>query len=69
MPMGRVLGAVALVAGLILLGFGLNASDAPMEQLSETFTGRYSDRTMWYLVGGGAAAFGGLVLMLLGRKA
>lgn len=69
MPMGRVLGAMALVAGLILLGFGLNASDAPMEQLSETFTGRYSDNTMWYLVGGGAAAFGGLVLLLLGRKA
>jgi hypothetical protein len=69
MPMGRVLGAMALVAGLILLGFGLNASDAPMEQLSETFTGRYSDNTMWYLVGGGAAAFGGLVLLLMGRKA
>lgn len=69
MSMGRVLGAVALVAGLILLGFGLNASDAPMEQLSETFTGSYSDRTMWYLVGGGAAAVGGLALMLLGRKA
>lgn len=69
MSMGRVLGAVALVAGLILLGFGFNASDAPMEQLSETFTGRYSDSTMWYLVGGGAAAVGGLVLMLLGRKA
>jgi hypothetical protein len=60
---------MALVAGLILLGFGLNASDAPMEQLSETFTGRYSDNTMWYLVGGGAAAFGGLVLLLMGRKA
>ena len=69
MPMGRVLGAMALVAGLILLGFGMNASDAPMEQLSETFTGRYSDNTMWYLVGGGAVAFGGLVLLLLGRKA
>lgn len=69
MPMGRVIGAMALVAGLVLLGFGLNASDAPMEQLSETFTGRYSDRTMWYLVGGGAAAFGGFVLLLLGRKA
>lgn len=69
MPMGRVFGAVALVAGLILLGFGLNASDTPMEQLSETFTGSYSDKTMWYLVGGAAAAFGGAVLLLLGRKA
>jgi hypothetical protein len=69
MPMGRVLGVIALVAGAILLYFGLNASDAPMEQLNETFTGRYSDRTMWYLVGGAATACGGLVLLLLGRKA
>ncbi len=69
MPMGRVLGAIALAAGVILLIFGLNASDAPIEQLSETVTGRYSDSTMWYLIGGGAAACGGLVLLLLGRKA
>jgi len=69
MPMTRVLGAIALAAGAVLLYFGINASDAPMEQLSETFTGRYSDQTMWYLVGGAAAAFGGLVLMVLGRKA
>jgi threonine/homoserine/homoserine lactone efflux protein len=69
MPMGRVLGIVALVGGAILLYFGLNASDAPMEQLNETLTGSYSDRTMWYLVGGAAAACGGVVLLLLGRKA
>jgi hypothetical protein len=69
MPMNRVLGAIALAAGVVLLGFGLNASDAPMEQLSETFTGRYSDKTMWYIVGGAAAALGGAVLLLLGRKA
>lgn len=69
MPMGRVLGVIALVTGAILLGFGLNASDAPVEQLQETFTGSYSDRTMWYLVGGAAVACGGLVLLLLGRKA
>lgn len=69
MPMGRVLGVIALVAGAILLYFGLNASEAPVEQLQETFTGSYSDRTMWYLVGGAATACGGLVLLLLGRKA
>ncbi len=69
MPMGRVLGIMALVPGAILLGFGLNASDAPAEQLRETFTGSYSDRTMWYLIGGAAAACGGVVLLLLGRKA
>lgn len=67
--MNRILGIVALTAGIVLLGFGLNASDAPVEQLSEAFTGRYSDRTMWYLVGGAAAAIGGVALLLTGRKA
>jgi hypothetical protein len=69
MSTNRFLGIVALVVGVVLLGFGLNASDTPIEQLSETFTGRYSDRTMWYLVGGAAAAVGGIYLLLTGRKA
>lgn len=68
MQPSRLLGVILLVAGLVLLGFGLNATDAPVDQLSETFTGRYTDRTMWYLVGGGAIAAAGLLLTLLGAK-
>jgi hypothetical protein len=50
------------------LYFGLQASDAPLEQARETLTGDYSDQTMLYLVGGAAAAVGGLALLLFGKR-
>ncbi|HEU0071029.1 MAG TPA: DUF3185 family protein [Alphaproteobacteria bacterium] len=68
MQPARLVGAVVLVVGVILLGFGINATDAPVDQLSETFTGRYTDRTMWYLVGGGALAAAGILIAILGGR-
>lgn len=68
MQPAKLVGAVVLVVGVILLGFGINATDAPVDQLSETFTGRYTDRTMWYLVGGGVLAAAGILIAILGGK-
>jgi drug/metabolite transporter (DMT)-like permease len=68
MSMTQILGAVALVIGLVLLGFAYNASNAPMEQVSEVLTGRYSGQTMWYLILGMAAAVGGVLLIAFGRR-
>jgi Protein of unknown function (DUF3185) len=59
MSMTQILGAVALVIGLVLLGFAYQASNAPMEQVSDALTGRYTNQTMWYLILGIAAAVGG----------
>ena len=42
---------------------GFNATNSPMEELGEAFTGKYSDETMMYLVGGGVAAVGGLFMV------
>ena len=64
MSTNKILGIVLLVAGGGLVFFGLNATEAPAEELTEAFTGRYSDQTMWYLIGGGVAAVLGLVLLL-----
>ncbi len=64
MSTNKILGIVLLVAGGVLVFFGLNATEAPAEELTEAFTGRYSDQTMWYLIGGGVAAVLGLVLLL-----
>ncbi len=64
----RVIGIVLLVVGAVLLYFGLQATDAPLEQVRETVTGDYSDRTMLYLIGGAAAAVGGIALLLVGGK-
>ena len=49
-----------LVVGAVLLYFGAQATDAPLEQAREALTGDYSDQTMIYLVCGAAAAIGGL---------
>ena len=66
----RIFGLVLLVVGVILLGFGLNASHAPLERLSETFTGHFSDNTMLYLLAGAVAAVVGVGMMAFsGRRA
>ncbi len=62
----RILGIMLLVAGLALLAFGLNATDSVTDSVKEGFTGRYTDKTMWYLIGGGALAVGGAVLAMRG---
>jgi hypothetical protein len=65
----KIAGLVLLVVGALLLYFGLEATEAPLEQARETLTGDYSDQTMLYLVGGAAAAIAGLGLLLFtGRR-
>ena len=64
----KIAGLVLLVAGAIALYFGFQATDAPLEEARETLTGDYSDRTMMYLIGGGAAAVAGLALLLFTGK-
>jgi hypothetical protein len=64
----KIVGLVLLVVGAVLLYFGLEATDAPLEQARETLTGDYSDQTMLYLIGGAAAAVGGLAQLLFAGK-
>ena len=68
MSLGRILGVVALVVGIALLVTGYNASESAVDQLSETFLGRYTDETVWYLIGGIASAIGGLLFLIMGGK-
>jgi hypothetical protein len=68
MPISRILGIALAVAGVVFLIIGLNATDAPVERLSETVTGKYTENTMWYIAGGLAAIVGGGFLALAGRS-
>ncbi|MFN4283696.1 MAG: DUF3185 family protein [Alphaproteobacteria bacterium] len=68
MQPARLIGFVLLAVGAILLAFGFNAADAPADQISEALTGQYTDRTMWYLIGGGAAVVAGGLLAFFGPK-
>ena len=65
----RILGIVLLVVGALLLAFGFNATDSVSDSISEGVTGRYTDKTMWYLIGGAALAIGGAALAFFGRSA
>ena len=62
MSTNRLIGIILLVVGAILLYFGFQSSESVVDQTSEALTGRFTDTTMWYLIGGAAAAVVGLVM-------
>ena len=63
----QLVGIALVVAGAVLVGFGLNAAESPMGQISEALTGSYPDRTIWQLACGAAAVCVGLVLATRSR--
>ena len=67
MNTSRPFGIAVLVLGAVLLGFAYHFSEAPMDQLSNTLTGHYTDTTMWYLAAGFAAIVSGGLLTVLAK--
>lgn len=68
MNTSQILGIAILALGAALLAFGYHASGAPIDQVSNALTGRYTDRTMWYVVGGVVAVVCGGVLAVVGKR-
>ena len=64
----RLIGVVLLVVGVALIIIGVNASNSMADQVSETFTGKFTKSTTWYLVGGVAAGITGLMMLMFGMK-
>lgn len=62
----RMAGIVLLVLGVVLLVVGMNASHSIADQVSNTFTGRFTQTTTWYIIGGIVAGAVGAVMMLAG---
>jgi hypothetical protein len=65
----QIIGLLLVAVGLFLLVFGYNASQAPLDQVSEAFTGKFRDSTILYLFGGIVAVVAGGALAMLGRRA
>lgn len=65
----RAIAVVLLVLGVVLLIFGINASDAPADRISEAFTGKFTDSTMLYLILGAVGIAVGAAMLFLGRRA
>ena len=64
----RIAGIVLIVVGVVLLVIGFNSSESVADQVSETFTGRFTRETMWYILGGIASAVLGALLLVVKRK-
>lgn len=64
--MNRAIGLALLVAGIVVLIFGIQASQSFTSNVSQTFTGAPTDRSIWMIVGGLVAAIVGIVLTFRG---
>ena len=65
----RILGIALLIVGVIFLVMGMNSSNSMADQVSNTFSGRFTERTTWYIIGGIALGLLGLVMVLFGGGA
>ena len=59
-----IAGVALLIGGIILLYFGYNATESVTEEVTEAVTGRYSDETMYYLIGGAIAGIVGILMLV-----
>jgi hypothetical protein len=57
-----------LIGGIVLIVFGVSASNSMNSDISRFFTGSPTDKAMWLLVGGTAASVAGAVGMILAAK-
>lgn len=64
----RIFGIVLLIVGVVLMIYGMNASHSAADQISNTFTGKFTHQTAWYIFGGGTVGLLGLLMVLFGAR-
>lgn len=64
----RIIGAAALILGIVLLIVGVSASDSPADRVSDFWTGRFTQATTWYIIGGISAAVLGVLMVAFGGR-
>ena len=66
--MNKITSLALLVCGVILIIWGINASNSLGSDFTRFFTGNATDKSMWLLVSGTAAAvLGASGMLFLGR--
>ena len=66
--MYKILSLALLAGGVVLIIYGVNASDSVSSSFSRMFNGAPTDKTLWLLIGGGVMAAVGLGGLLRGTK-
>ena len=65
----KAIGFALLAVGIVLLIFGVSASDSVGSSFSRFFTGDPTDKTIWLLIGATAAlVLGGFLLIAPSRR-
>lgn len=66
--MDKAISLAILAAGILLVVFGINASNSISSDISRVFTDAPTDKAIWMVVGGVAVTIIGLVGLLRGLK-
>jgi hypothetical protein len=66
--MGSIRSVALLVAGIVLIVWGLAEMDSFSSDVSRIFTGSPTDKSMWLLIGGVLLSVIGIGGILKGRK-
>ena len=66
--MNKILSLALLAGGVVLIIYGVNASDSIGSSFSRMFTGNPTDKTIWFLIGGIVAAALGAGGLMRGSK-
>ncbi len=60
--MNKIVSLAVLVGGAVLMIIGINATNSFSSDVSRFFTGSPTDKAVWMLIGGTAAAIVGLTM-------
>lgn len=66
--MNKILSLGLLIGGVVLIVFGVQATNSFSSDVSRFFTGSPTDKAVWMLIAGAVAAVVGLVGVLSGRS-
>ena len=66
--MNKIIGAICLAIGIVLLIWGHNAAESLNSQVKNIFTGTPSDQAKYYYIGGAVLCAAGLVQLFWPSK-
>ncbi len=65
MPIQRLLSVALFIGGIVLLVMGIRETDSFGSQVSKFFTGSFTDRAIWLMLGGVAAIVAGASMSMM----
>jgi len=66
--MNKLISLILLITGIVLVIYGIGASDSLSSSFSRFFTGSPTDKTMWLLIGGSVATVVGAAGLMRGSR-